>query len=262
MKTKTTPIIISNVMISEMNKTLTFREITEPDELEKVFRFRYEEYSNSKCNVFLKQNYHKVDIDIYDLHSKHYGLFAFNNQLVGCLRVVLDRNGLYNQNVFEIGKKYDVFNDSFYSKEVFKSINAADFPFLSYSNLPESMKSHYCLIKRNNENVAEASRLIIGKDFRGLRVSIFLVECAMMLFTLICLGQRHAVLDCCREHRSFYERFGFRPFDDGQGYKIFERFSDILYLHSSAFSIPIHLKLKFEQMAIEFSQTNKISRAI
>jgi predicted GNAT family N-acyltransferase len=262
MKTKSSPIILSNLMISGLNKTCTFREITETNELDRLFHFRYEEYSKSRMSSYLRNGSNEMDIDIFDLHSKHFGLFNIHNELVGCLRVVLDRKGFYNPNVFEVGKKNEIFIDSTHSFEGVKNSNDAEFPFLSYPNLSESIKSHYESIKTKNESVAEASRLIIRGDLRGLRTSVFLIECAMMLFILICSGQRHAVLHCFRDHRAFYERYGFRPFDDGQGYKTFGIIKDVMFLPLTSTTIPSNLRSKFEKMAIEYSETGKISRAL
>jgi predicted GNAT family N-acyltransferase len=262
MKTKTAPIILSNVMISEMNKTLTFREITEPDELEKAFRFRYEEYSKSRLCPYLKKNEEKIDIDIFDLHSRHFGLFTNINQLIGCFRVVLCRNEFYNPVVLAIGLKHHFFNNFSHSKANFTKMTAPDFPFLSYQNLPDSIREHYHILKSNNENIAECSRLIIREDFRGIKTSLFLIECALMQFMIICSGKRHAVLDCCKDHQAFYTRLGFIPFDDGGGYEMFGHMIDVMFLPLDLSTMPCHFRNKFEQMANEFSQTNKISRSI
>jgi predicted GNAT family N-acyltransferase len=262
MKTKTTPIILSNVMISEMNKALTFREITEPDELERVFWFRYVEYSRSRLCPILKQNAQMIDLDVFDLHSRHFGLFNHKNELAGCFRVVLDRSEYYNSKVFEIGKRNVIFTNSLHSKDSLKSINEADFPFLSYPNLPEIIMSHYLAKKENNESFAEGSRLVIREDVRGLRTSSFLIDCIMMLLIHICSGRKHSILDCREDHCAFYERYGFRPFVEGTEYRVHNMVINVMYLPSTLSSMSAHFKLKFEAMANEFSKTHKISRAI
>jgi len=264
MKTKTAPIILSNVMISEMNKTLTFREITEPEELEKAFRFRYEEYLNSRCHVLIKQNQQNVDIDIYDLHSKHYGLYISNGLMIGYLRFVLDKKEYYNNAIFMIGKKYDLFNETEHSFESLKNNNRADYPFLSYPNLPESISSFYASLTDINDRVIEASRLIISENFRGLRNISFIVECAISIYVLDCKNYNYAVVDCVREHAVFYRRYGFELIEKNQNYNVLNlnRLVTCLYFPISMSSIPKTLHTRFEQMANEFSQTNKISRAI
>jgi len=262
MNTKTSPIIISNVMISEMNQTLTFREITEPAELEKAFRLRYEEYSNARNRVLLNQNIHRMDINIYDLHSKHFGVFSFSKELIGYIRVVFNKSEFYNQQVFEIGKKYEIFSDSSDLMEHIKNLSDQDYPFLSYPNLPESVKSCYYSLTKKNESVAEGGRLIIKEKYRGLRTSTFLIECAMMLFVLICKGQKHAVLCCDTHHLRFYKNYGFEPFGDEAGFDVYGTNKVVMIFPLSLSKLSKQQQLKFEQMAIEFSQTNKISRAI
>lgn len=262
METKTTSILITPILVSEMKKTLTFREITETEELEKAFRFRYVEYSKTKNRNYLKENSDKIDLDVFDLHSRHFGLFAMKNDLVGYLRVVHDKNEFYNSKVFEVGKILEIFSDSLHSKECLKRIKMSDFPFLSYPNLPKDIYSHYCSLKEQNESFAEASRLILREDYRGLRTSCFLIECAMALFVLICNEQKHAVLHCCKDHRSFYEHYGFQPFDGGTGYNEFGMVKHVMYLKLSSWSAPVQIRDKFQEMANEYSKTGKITRTI
>jgi hypothetical protein len=264
MKTKTASIIISNVMISEIIKTVTFREITEPDELEKAFRFRYDEYLNSRCHVFIKQNQQKADIDIYDLKSRHYGLYINNSLMIGYIRVVLDKKEYYNNTIFQIGKKYDVFNDKEHSFESLKNYHGADYPFLSYPNLPSCIKSYYESLAVKNDKIIEASRLIIMENFRGLRIISFFVECAISIYVSNFKSYKYAVVDCVQEHAVFYKRYGFQQIEHEQNYNILNmnRLVTCLYLPLSLSSIPDKLQARFEQMANEFSQNNKISRTI
>ena len=262
MKTKTATIILSNIMISEMNKTLTFREITKPDEVEKAFRLRYEEYSKSRVSPILKKNEEKVDMDIFDLHSRHFGLFTNKNEMIGGIRVVLDRKEFYHSGVFEIGKKYGIFTDASHAKDCITNSPMADFPFLSYSNLPEKILCRYNEMKEKHTSFAECSRLIIKESFRGIKFSVFLIDCAMMLFMEICSRKKHAILGCYRDHGAFYKRMGFIHFGDDQGYLMFEKIADVLYLPSDLSTMPNHLRIKFEQLAIKFSKTGKITKAI
>ena len=69
-------------------KTYKFREIVDEDELEKFMRLRYETYFNSSMRNFLQINDEKIDIDIYDLHSRHFGLFC-EEKPIGFIRVVI-----------------------------------------------------------------------------------------------------------------------------------------------------------------------------
>jgi predicted GNAT family N-acyltransferase len=258
MEPQTNPIPTTQIAEKMANTTFTFREITEVDELEQAFRLRYEVYSNSRNRVFINQNEFGLDLDNFDLHSNHYGIYSPDNVLIGYLRVVLDRNEYYNFGVFEIGLKFGIFCKSIHSNENIKKVDYAEYPFLSYPNLPESVKSKFTSLKNSNQLFAEASRLIIAENFRGFRTSAFLIECAMVLFIIICQGKRNAIVNCCKDHKSFYERYGFRTFSDEQDFNIFGMTKETLYLST----LPDNLPSKFEEMKAQYSITGKITKTL
>lgn len=258
MESQTNPIQITDIAERQANTTYSFREITEAKELEKAFRLRYEVYSNSRNRVFINRNEGGLDMDIYDLHSNHYGLYSPDNVLIGYLRVVLDRNEYYNYEVFKIGLKHGIYYNSIHSNENIKKEDYAEYPFLSYPNLPVSVKSKFMCLKKANQLFAEASRLIIVENFRGFRTSAFLIECAMTLFIIICQGKRNAIVNCCRDHSSFYERYGFRPFSEEQDFNIFGMTKETLYLSD----LPDNLPSKFEEMKAQYLITQKITKTL
>ena len=260
MKTRTAPVLITPMMIGHMNKTMTFREITEPGELEKAFRFRYEVYSKSRLNRFLKQNQCNLDIDIHDLHSRHFGLFIGNIEMIGYLRVVLSKETFFNDKVSEVINKFNFISLIEPASEDTKRERVADYPFLSHPNLPLSLITRYNLLKNQNIEIAEASRLIIKDDHRGIKTSAFLIECAMMLFIMICSSQRHAVISCCKDHRLFYERYGFRPFDDDTEFNLYDMKLDTVCLTLSEY--PKNLPGRIEEMKSQYLIAGKITRAI
>jgi predicted GNAT family N-acyltransferase len=268
METQTSPIPTTQVTEKKVNTTYTFREITEADELEQAFRLRYEVYSSCRCSVFLNTNLNKIDIDSYDLHSKHFGLFINENELAGYFRVVFDKNEYYNSDVLYIGRKFNFFPGTEYTLEGIKHIERADFPFLSYTGIPESTISFYKVLKNKGEGIAECSRLIIKEEHRGVKVSILLLECAIVLYILICIGSKHAVLSCVKEHSILYKRYGFQPIGEEQGYSLFgsERLSMCLTLSLSlslsSSPLPKYYQPKLESMAAEYSITGKITKTI
>jgi hypothetical protein len=258
METKSKLLIVAGMLISKVNSTFTFREITKQADLDTAFHFRYTEYSGGRMKVLLKQNENKVDIDIHDLYSKHYGLFSGSNELLGYLRVVCDKREYYNPQVFEVGKRYDIFSEAEHSSERVKVSIEADYPFLSYPKIPESIRSKYFSLKKNNEKFVEASRLIIKEEYRGLRTAGLLIECAMVLFILICKGQKYAIVSCCKDHCSFYERYGFQPFAMKQYYDVHGMTFNTICLSTS----PEHLPTRFEDSIKEFITTRKITKAL
>jgi hypothetical protein len=126
------PVLMSNIT----TRTYSFQEITDPSEMEKLFRLRYRVYSESDLAPFLKKNDHQVDKDVYDLHSRFYGIYC-NDQLIAGVRAVIDRRDYYNPEVYEIGRKYGIYAEDKSNHEKLINSDYADFPFLSYSGVPE-----------------------------------------------------------------------------------------------------------------------------
>lgn len=263
MKTKKTIFLLAGLMYcQQLNKTITFREITSGDELEKAFRFRYEEYSKCRLNVFLKRNEHQLDMDIFDLHSHHYGLFGGDNEMIGYMRVVLDRGEYQNTRVMEIGTRYGFYIKPEQSAASNETTGVPDYPFLSYEEVPGEVMQFYHALKEKKEKVLEASRLILSEHYRGLKNISFLVECVIALYPKVYSGYKHAMADCVKEHAVFYRRYGFTPVEQGSGFNVFDlkRLVTCLSLPLSMASIPSHLHLRFDEMAFEYKQTGRITR--
>lgn len=239
-----------------MSKKYTFREITEKDELEKFFRLRYEIYSGCRCNSILKTNIQPIDIDYYDVHSKHYALTCENID-IGYFRVVLPREELRQNSIIEIASKNGVFND--YDK--YKGNGAAPFPFLSYKEVPQGYWNFYENLTSNKETLAECSRLILTPEYRTIRTSRFLIECAIALYLIICFGKRQAVLSCNVKHKSFYEYYGFNAISKENGFSLDGHDSVAMSMSNLSLStFPEHLYQRFEIMMDEFKTTQKIER--
>jgi predicted GNAT family N-acyltransferase len=268
METQTNPIPTIQVAERKASTTYTFREITEADELEQAFRLRYEVYSSCRCSSFLKSNSNEIDIDSYDQHSRHFGLFINNNEMVGYLRIVLHRNDYYNSAVLDIVNKFNFFQEGLCSFEFIKNTERADYPFLSYPDIPANIKSFYDSIKDKREGLAEGSRLIIKEQFRGIRTSIFMMECIILLYIIICMGKRHAIINCVKEHSSFYKRYGFETICDGRVYNIFGSIKEAVCLtiplsnSLSASTVPLNLHSKLAGMAAEYSITGQITKTL
>ena len=53
-----------------------FREIQGREEMLSWLKLRYTIYNSTRCAGFLSENELEIDVDSYDLQSKHYGLFV------------------------------------------------------------------------------------------------------------------------------------------------------------------------------------------
>ncbi len=219
-----------------MGKIYTFREVTDKEELEKCFLLRYKVYSESANKVFINENIDKIDVDFYDVHARHYCL-QVDEIIAGYLRVVLPKEDITNETVFGIGEKYSWFERADYF--------------------------HQNLIEKK-EKLTEASRLIILPEFSSIKVSRHLVECAVVLYVLICIGQSHAIINCLEEHAAFYESYGFIPVANGEKYFLngMNRMCLSLSLSLSLSSVPKQYHERFEAMAAEYRSTGKIVKEL
>jgi hypothetical protein len=64
---------------------------------------------------------------------------------------------------------------------------------LSYNNAPKSHWDYFHKIERNGEKVVEASRLVLHPQHRTIRTSKFLTDCAVIIYLLKYITQKHAV---------------------------------------------------------------------
>ena len=245
-----------------MGKIFTFREITEKEELEAFFRLRYEIYSLCAMKDFLYENNNRIDVDYFDVHSRHFALLNGTNT-IGYFRVVLPKDELTNYDILEIGKRHQLLDEI----EYIKKIDEAEFPFLSYEGIPERYLIYYLDLLNRNEKLAEASRLILHPQFRSIITGKFLIECAMALFVNICIGQKHAVVFCSGKHDRFYEPYGFIPIA-GREECVFnhsnlgQALTIPLSRDLSDSTVPKQLHGKLQEMANEFKSTGKIWREL
>jgi len=260
MKTEALPVMTAGMMPGNSFRTLTFREITNPAQLEKACRFRYREYANCRLAPFLKRNADMIDLDVFDLHSRHFGLFTGDNILIGHERAVLERHEYFNQMAFDIGMKHGIFTIDEHSHENLKKSSIPDFPFLCHPIKDNAITSLYQALRSRNEKFAQGSRLILSEDFRGCRKTLFfLMECCMMLVVNISSKRSNVINDCSREHSLFYERYGFRPFAGANEFNLFGIRGKIMWMEKSLGAMPADLRLKFERMSLEFTQTGYIT---
>ena len=71
-----------------------FREAANTNELLDPFRLRYRVYRNSRLARFVPENKYGIDLNCYDVRSRHFGLLAVcanTEQSIGYCRVVEDQ---------------------------------------------------------------------------------------------------------------------------------------------------------------------------
>ncbi len=234
-----------------------FREIKSEAELEHFMHLRYERYMKSSNKSFVKLNENKIDIDVYDLNSKHFGLF-YKEAPVGGFRLINHKSEIYDEKAFNIGLKYGVFNEELHSRENLIKHDYPDFPFISNSEIPRSISSFYKSVTKQKNDILEGSRLVLIGKHNGLRLAKFLVECSIV-YSIIC-SKKHYVLNCRSTHERFYKGYGFRTINDDDRSYLKEKTESAALLSLSSIGSKFHDS--FHEMAYQFTNNNTISRAI
>lgn len=250
-------------------QTFQFREITDQGELEQFMKLRYRTYLNNEMRNFLSINDHHIDIDLYDLHSKHFGLFC-GIQPAGYFRIVLHKNETYNAQVFSIGRNYQIFNTDCHSKAQLQKFGYPDFPFVSYYKIPEPVKYfYYSFSEEMKQKTTEAGKLMLFNGFLGYKKVRMIIECAAALFKSLFNDYHRSSLNCFARHEKFYQLYDFKTIYRGDEYKITPlekqysaRVSCLMILSIKSQSLPEDLQRDVTNMADEFRNYQQINRKL
>jgi len=168
---------------------------------------------------FLQSNEARIDIDAFDVHSVHYGLFN-DKEVVTYVRVVLHKSTYFNQAVMLLVDHTGLGKEDARFFGVDAGPPGVSFPFLAYEGLPEGIGSFYHE-KSKQYAFCEASRLIIQPQYRSIRLAVRMIECAMVAGMQL-FGNREgmAMLDCFTSHMPVYSMFGFKPVPGVEPYTV------------------------------------------
>ncbi len=236
----------------------TFKEVNTKTELKKLFKMRYADYSQSQLKKFIHENPKEIDIDYFDLQSKHFGIYC-DGAPIGFIRVVNNKNDYFNENSFEIGQEFGFFNQ--------KACDSSqpEFPFVSYDRVPESVTHFYENTAQHNLPIIEAGRFHITKNHRGIRIAKFAIESSIVLYLFIHNRAKFAVINCDERKAGFYRKYGFKIVNNSDRiYMLGNRIKKgcLLNLKLSPSKVPETLLPKFEEMATEYQETNQIRRSL
>jgi hypothetical protein len=193
---------------SMTSKYIEFREPRTIQELEAMLRLRYMVRRSSNLAVLCPENEAGIDLDHYDRHAYHVGLFTPSDDgfvPIGCSRVVIGQLGPMNRWISEIGQK---------NRLDHKLADPAT-PFPSLNHMPVEYRwkvmSLYTTVCNINEEMGESSGTVLDPEIRSLRVARSWVE-AIVAYFRIWKGIGHGVMSIAPHHMTFYERFGFYRF--------------------------------------------------
>ena len=187
-----------------MKTTFTFREITDADDLEQWLRLRYTLFANTHNRVFIHENRHRIDLDHFDTHARHFGIWE-GRRKAGYVRLVYPQNRMVCQAAVTIMNGYPIVEITTPTHP------AAPYPFLSYPGIPDTYWSFYHQTQRRNEQLIEGSRLVVLPDYRGLKIVNWLFTCGLATCVMADPTFRYGVVNCNTPHLPFYASHGFAP---------------------------------------------------
>lgn len=232
-----------------MKKKITFKEIQEIEELEKCLILRYEHFNSPQYRVFLNKNNLGIDIDEFDIFSRHWIVIDEANEIIGYARIIQRKK---NSNIFhliqQIQKKYSIAEFQLKNK-------MCSFPMMKYQTNKSKIFLASFLGENTEKEVFELSRFII-KNGSSIRVSKFMVNAGLSIYKS-CFQAEIMILACIENHEKFWRRYGFSNISEKEKYRI-EQLSAV-NLFSEFNSIDKMIKNRFEELADQYKKENKIS---
>lgn len=181
--------------------TYYFRELQDQQEMLNWLRLRYTIYNSTRCAGFLKTNEEEIDVDHYDLKSRHYGLFveeADEQKLIGGLRIIQNKPVLSSIRML---KEMGILDQ----QEVVKE--KAVLPIMSY--FEDQNNANFGTLLKASPVATEGSRLVLNKDYQSLRLAKFIISNAIIMHLLL-EEDWTAFVSCNPLHARLYHSFGFK----------------------------------------------------
>jgi predicted GNAT family N-acyltransferase len=173
----------------------TFRELHSYEDLAASFRLRYDVYRSSSIAVICAENEISMDFDVYDLRSRHFGLYKKEGDgetLIGSVRLIT------NQPTAGLDAFKYLLNPASNKKE--KLFYFLDFFDNAQILLPFS-------IEQEADFIYEPSRFALKKAYRSLGLAQFVIE---SIITVCCeTDLKWAIITCPKSKNIIYEQYGF-----------------------------------------------------
>ncbi|MEM8523636.1 MAG: GNAT family N-acyltransferase [Bacteroidota bacterium] len=229
-----------------MRKKVTFKEIQAIEDLEKCFLLRYRQFVNTAHRVFLKGK-DKIDIDRFDIYSKHWGVFSEEGEIIGYARIIQEEKNLrVADHILAIGEKY-AFSD-------FEPCGCK-FPIFTYQTDQSESSTATFLNRYSHKDVFELSRFIIKKG-NSFRISKFMVNAGLGIYKYS-YADRLIILACHISHKKFWNAYGFKKIKEEEVYNVGSLKS--VNLFSQLCGINERLETEWSEYANEFKLNNKVT---
>lgn len=180
--------------------TYYFRELQNQQEMLEFLHLRYTRYARAHGADFLAANEHELDLDHYDLRSRHYGLFVEESdqqKLIGGLRIIQNKPVLATIRML---RNMGLLDQSIVSTE------SKVLPILSH--FEDHGSEAFNDLLENATFASEGSRLVLKEEYQSLRLAKFIISNAIILH----LNRKEewvAFVTCRPLHARLYQSYGF-----------------------------------------------------
>lgn len=178
-----------------------FRESSTEAELMTLLKLRYRVYCATDLKAFIHENEQQLDVDAYDMQSRHFGLFKNDTIPVGCLRMVEDHVNSKSGNL------QSCLHDLLRASQMVSQADLPPLPLLAYFPEAEALGQLYEHLTGQREKIVEVSRLCIDPAWR----SPFLIKnfgLAILTAGYFSHHVDHVLITCSPLHKPFYQRLG------------------------------------------------------
>lgn len=228
-----------------------FREPETLDELKALLRLRYSAYMASRLNKFIEENQTGMDLDCYDLYSRHFGLYEHtgsSSRPVGYVRMVTDEPGTFRNDLFALAKSIP---------ELYEKVNCIPtepFPMMNYCPYADDIRRYRENAKLAGEMLVEVGRLSLDDSIRGLKIAVNFVSaiCA----SLPMHGVDEALVTCVSNHEAMYRSCGGRIFHSANIFEVHG--AGVCLLLLSAKNLPHSMKERVDHMREAYERTGRI----
>ncbi|HHB51596.1 MAG TPA: hypothetical protein ENK75_00910 [Saprospiraceae bacterium] len=187
-------------MVHSNNRYYVLREDKDLAELELFLKHRYLAFKESKYGKMVNDNNYNLDIDGYDLQSRHFGLFEYSgrsSRVVGYVRLVQDKVGPQLKDVWQLSVRYPDLIDN-----IDFDVN---YPFPSMKYLEDN--SSFVEAYEKYGKIVEASRLSMHPSVRTLSLASFVIQ-AITAITYTNFDINAGLVSCKLSHLGFYRKLG------------------------------------------------------
>jgi hypothetical protein len=229
-----------------------FREAANIEELRQLLKLRCKVYHESRMAGFSHKNTDGFDLNYYDLHARHFGLFKVDNGAtipIGYHRPVGEFESPVKREVMQIvAENPDLF-------ESMSSVPGAPLPVMSY--FPEASVLHelYRSCMSKGELMMEPTKYSIDKCSSSLQLAKHIIE-AELAIHFFCIGVTHALMCVHVNHERFYSRYGFARVAGTNVCPV--NGLPVVAIAVSRNAIPEALRPRLTKMAVAYLETRKV----